>query len=95
MFNTTYSYETRQADSGMVRSVGTTELDIAKDSFKWRAVDLFNQRKNTVVQYYLSYEIEVVITFYGKKLIHTYIDTYILVSHSCLLSLDFITPEID
>ena len=43
MFNTNYSYETRQADSGMVRSVRTPELDIAKDSFRWRAADLFNQ----------------------------------------------------
>ena len=43
MFNTNYSYETRQADSGKVRSVRTPELDIDKDSFRWRAAVLFNQ----------------------------------------------------
>ena len=43
MFNTNYSYKTRQADSGMIRSTRTPELDLAKDSFSWRAADLFNQ----------------------------------------------------
>ena len=43
MFNTNYIYKTRQADSGMIRSTRTPELDLAKDSFSWRASDLFNQ----------------------------------------------------
>ena len=43
MFNTSYNYKTRQADSGMIRSTRTPELDLAKDSFSWRAADLFNQ----------------------------------------------------
>ena len=43
MFNTNYNYKTRQADSGMIRSTRTPELELAKDSFSWRASDLFNQ----------------------------------------------------
>jgi hypothetical protein len=42
MFNTTYNYETRQADSGRIRSTRTPELELAKDSFSWRAAVLFN-----------------------------------------------------
>ena len=33
MFNTNYSYKTRQADSGMIRSTRTPKLDLATDSF--------------------------------------------------------------
>ena len=43
MFNTNYSYKTRQADSGMIRSTRKPKLDLATDSFNWRAADLFNQ----------------------------------------------------
>jgi hypothetical protein len=48
MFNTNYPYETRQADSGMVRSVRKPELDLVKDSFRWRAADLFNQLPSAI-----------------------------------------------
>ena len=43
MFNTEYPYETRQADSGRIRNGITPELEISKDSFRWRATDLYNQ----------------------------------------------------
>ena len=43
MFNTEYSYKTRQADSGKIRNTMIPELDISKDSFRWRATDLYNK----------------------------------------------------
>ena len=42
-FNTGYNYRTRQADSGMIRCTRTPELDLARDSFCWRAADLYNR----------------------------------------------------
>ena len=48
MFNTEYSYKTRQAYSGMIRNTFTPELDISKDSFRWRATDLDNQLPATI-----------------------------------------------
>ena len=48
MFNTTYNYKTRQADSGRIRSTRTPELDLAKDSFSWRAAELFNDLPDAV-----------------------------------------------
>ena len=48
MFNTEYSYKTRQAYSGMIRNTITPELDISKDSFRWRATDLDNQLPATI-----------------------------------------------
>ena len=43
MFNTNYSYKTRQADSGRIKSTRAPELDLAKDSFSWRAAILYNE----------------------------------------------------
>ena len=48
MFNTTYNYQTRQADSGRIRSTRTPELELAKDSFSWRAAVLFNDLPDAV-----------------------------------------------
>ena len=47
MFNTTYNYKTRVAESGKIRQLrtpgsGSKILELAKDSFKWRAADLYN-----------------------------------------------------
>jgi hypothetical protein len=39
MFNTSYNYKTRQADSG----TRTPELELAKDIFSWRAAHMFKQ----------------------------------------------------
>ena len=48
MFNTSYNYKTRQADSGMIRSTRTPELDLAKDSFSWRAATLYNELPDSI-----------------------------------------------
>ena len=42
-FNTNYQYKTRQATSGLIRCTRTPELDIARDSFCWRATELYNR----------------------------------------------------
>ena len=42
-FNTNYYYRTRQADSGKIRCTRTPELDLARDSFCWRAAELYNK----------------------------------------------------
>ena len=41
-FNTNYFYQTRQAASGKIRSTRTPELDLARDSFSWRAAEFYN-----------------------------------------------------
>ena len=43
MFSTTYNYKTREADSGRIRNIRKPELELSKDSFRWRAAALFNQ----------------------------------------------------
>ena len=43
MFTWSYSYNTRQAEGGLIRQVGKPRLDISKNSFRWRAADQFNQ----------------------------------------------------
>ena len=48
MFNTSYYYQTRQADGGKVRSTKTPELELAKDSFSWRAAQLYNQLPDNI-----------------------------------------------
>ena len=48
MFNTNYSYETRQADSGKIRSTRAPELELAKDSFSWRAAVLYNEIPDSI-----------------------------------------------
>ena len=42
-FNTNYFYKTRQAASGKIRSTRTPELDLARDSFSWRATEFYNK----------------------------------------------------
>ena len=42
-FNTDYHYRTRQAEEGKIRCTRTPELDLARDSFCWRAADLYNR----------------------------------------------------
>ena len=49
MFNTTYyNYKTRQADSGKIKSTRAPELDLAKDSFSWRAAILYNELPDSI-----------------------------------------------
>ena len=45
IFNTNYSYETRQAYSGMVRSVRKPELEIAKDSFREQLISIISSQQ--------------------------------------------------
>ena len=42
MFSAKYNCDTRQAASGLIRHTRGIELDIAKDSFRWRASNEFN-----------------------------------------------------
>ena len=42
MFTTPYGYKTREADSGKIRHSRRPELEISKDSFRWRSADFFN-----------------------------------------------------
>ena len=42
MFSTNYSYRTRQAGSGMIRSTRTPNLDLATGSFRYRASKMYN-----------------------------------------------------
>ena len=48
MFNTKYNYKTREANSGRVRNTRKPELGLAQDSFRWKAVDLFNQLPESI-----------------------------------------------
>ena len=43
MFSWSYQYNTRQAESGLIKLVVKPKLDIRKDSFRWRAANEFNQ----------------------------------------------------
>ena len=44
MFPTDYKYKnTSQAQSNSIKQIGHPSLDIAKDSFRWKAAKLFNQ----------------------------------------------------
>ena len=43
MFNQSYQYNTRQAESGLIKHVRGPNLDISKSSFRWRAADQYNQ----------------------------------------------------
>ena len=42
MFSAKYNCNTRQAKSGQIRHTSRPDLDLAKDSFRWRASKLFN-----------------------------------------------------
>ena len=42
MFDQNYTYATRQASSGAIKSSRKVELDIVKSSFRGRAVELYN-----------------------------------------------------
>lgn len=42
MFDREYSYETRQARSGQIKCSRRAELDLVQNSFRCRAVSLFN-----------------------------------------------------
>ena len=59
-FNTNYKYKTRQATGGLIRCTRTPELDIARDSFCWRATELYNRlpveirNKKTLMQFRTS-----------------------------------------
>ena len=43
MFNNTYSYKTREAASGKIRNTRNPDLELSQDSFRCRAVELYNQ----------------------------------------------------
>ena len=43
MFNWSYQYNTRQAESDLIRQVKRPNLDISKSSFRWRAASQYNQ----------------------------------------------------
>ena len=43
MFSWSYQYNTRQAESGLIKHLGKLKLDISKNSFKWRAAKDYNQ----------------------------------------------------
>ena len=43
MFSTPYNYKTRQAQCGIIRQDRGLDLDLAADSFRWRASELYNQ----------------------------------------------------
>ena len=38
-----YSYRTRQAETGLVQLMGNPRLETTKNSFKWRAANQYNQ----------------------------------------------------
>ena len=42
MFIWNYNASTRQATTGQIRQIGKPRLDIAKNSFRWRAASQFN-----------------------------------------------------
>ena len=48
MFSTTYNYKTREADSGRIRNIRRPELELSKDSFRWRAAASFNQLPESI-----------------------------------------------
>ena len=43
MFSWSYQFNTRQAESGLIKHLGKPKLDISKNSFKWRAAKDYNQ----------------------------------------------------
>ena len=43
MFNSSYKYNTRQAEGGLIRLVGKPRLEVSRNSFRWRAANQFNQ----------------------------------------------------
>ena len=43
MFSWSYQYNTRQAESGLIKHPGKPKLDISKNSFRWRAAKDYNQ----------------------------------------------------
>ena len=43
MFFTPYNYKTRQAQCGIIRQDRGLDLDLAADSFRWRASELYNK----------------------------------------------------
>ena len=38
-----YPYSTRQAETGLIRVLSKPKLELARDSFRWRAANCFNQ----------------------------------------------------
>ena len=42
MFSSSYGYNTREANSGRIKHTRGPELEIARDSFRWRSADLYN-----------------------------------------------------
>ena len=43
MFNWEYYYETRQAEAGVVKPLGVPRLDVSKQSFRYRAAEMYNK----------------------------------------------------
>ena len=38
-----YPYSTRQAETGLIRVINKPKLELAKESFRWRAANSYNQ----------------------------------------------------
>ena len=43
MFSAKYSYKTKQARTGQIKHTRDLELEMTKDSFRWRASDAYNE----------------------------------------------------
>ena len=43
MFDTPYQYQTRQADSAMIKHLGAPSSELVRKSFRWRGSEDFNQ----------------------------------------------------
>ena len=48
MFDSTYSYDTRQARGGQIRLRVKPRLELGKNSFRWRGGNQFNQLPDVI-----------------------------------------------
>ena len=51
MFNWEYNYETRQAEAGVVKPLGVPRLDVSKQSFRYRAAEMYNKMPRELTSY--------------------------------------------
>ena len=51
MFNWDYNYETRQAEAGVVKPRGVPRLDVSKQSFRYRAAEMYNKVPRELTNY--------------------------------------------
>ena len=50
MYDWSYSHQTRQASSEVIKPAGTPKLEISKRSFRWRASESYNKLPNYITK---------------------------------------------